>query len=255
MCRFYCLLLVLSSNVNSIQCGKSLKQLTFTLILISLCLLHTKRSSLVLNIKLIMRSLVLTRKLFSNSFCVQLAAPSCEHYNAREKVATTFQVRFNSTTSSSSAPSAASREDIINAILSRDKEIFELKRQHELSMLRVEEHQRRILKDQEDRGMYYEQNCNVHTFDTVSVGLHSQRSTLFHTMSLERLRNFKIFLSILTTIGSCGYIYYRYMINPEFEYVEKPMKLLGSRVQAIREMQWDRMNEEEKLTLLQRKVH
>lgn len=142
------------------------------------------------------------------------------------------------------------REQIILDILSRDKEIFELKRQHELSMLRVEQHQRRILKDQEDRGMYYEQNCNVHTFDTISVGLHSQRSTLYHTLNLEKLRNFKIFLSVIMTFGACFYIYYRYMINPDFRYVEKPMKLLGSRVQAIREMQWDQLSDEEKLKSL-----
>lgn len=142
------------------------------------------------------------------------------------------------------------KEVLIEEIISRDKEIFELKRQHELSMLRVEQHQRRLLKDQDDRGIYYEQNCNVHTFDTVSVGLHSQRTTLYHTMSLERLRNLKIVLTILVSIVCCWYIYYRYVINPDFEYIEKPMKMLGSRVQAIRELNWDRMNDEEKLNAL-----
>lgn len=142
------------------------------------------------------------------------------------------------------------KEFLIEQIISHDKEIFELKRQHELSMLRVEQHQRRLLKDQDDRGIYYEQNCNVHTFDTVSVGLHSQRSTLYHTMSLERLRNLKIMLTILVSIVCCWYIYYRYVVNPNFEYIEKPMKMLGSRVQAIREMNWDRMNDEEKLNAL-----
>eukprot|EP00796_Vickermania_ingenoplastis_P007228 gene7229-5080_t len=164
-------------------------------------------------------------------------------------ITTSENVAFQEVCHSVVAPKTreAIREDLIMEILGRDKEIFELKRQHELSMLRVEQHQKRILKDQEDRGMYYEQNCNVHTFDTVSVGLHSQRTTLYHTMSLERLRNVKIVLSLIVTVLVCWYIYYRYMVNPDFVYVEKPMKMLGSRVQAIREMQWERLSEEEKL--------
>lgn len=170
----------------------------------------------------------------------------------------TLEINVHGTGARSSGPeretckneSSHTKEFFIAEILSRDKEIFELKRQHELSMLRVEHHQRRLLKDQEDRGMYYEQNCNVHTFDTVSVGLHSQRTTLYHTMSLERLRNFKIVLTIIISILCCWYIYYRYMINPEFTYIKKPMKVLGSRVQAIRDMNWDRMTEEEKLNAL-----
>lgn len=133
--------------------------------------------------------------------------------------------------------STSHREHLIREILSRDKEIFDLKRQHELSMLRVEQNQRRVLKDQEDRGMYYEQNCNVHTFDTISVGVYTQRNTLYHTMSVERLRNVKLFLTVLVTLLTCLYLYYRYMINPDWVYVEKPLSMLGSRIGALRELQ------------------
>ncbi|KAG5467801.1 hypothetical protein LSCM4_00885 [Leishmania orientalis] len=135
------------------------------------------------------------------------------------------------------------REAIIQEILSRDKVVFELKRQHELSMLRVEQNQARVLKDQEERGMYYEQNCNVHTFDTISVGLYSQRSTLYHTMSAERLRNLKVFLMVFSTLATCVYLYYRYMINPDWAYVERPMNMLGSRVMAVREQRWKHLTE------------
>ncbi|ORC93538.1 uncharacterized protein TM35_000014150 [Trypanosoma theileri] len=144
---------------------------------------------------------------------------------------------------------SAYRERLIREILSRDKEIFEMKRQHELSMMRVEENQRRTLKDQEDRGMYYEQNCNVHTFDTVSVGLYTQRNTLYHTMGVERLRNVKLFVTLLVTLATCFYLYYRYMINPEWVYVEKPLKILGSRVGALRELREQIAAEEEKQLL------
>ncbi|CCW66605.1 unnamed protein product [Phytomonas sp. Hart1] len=147
----------------------------------------------------------------------------------------------------------ASRTAIIEEILCYDKEVFNLKRQHELSMLRVENNQRRILKDQEDRGLYYEQNCNVHTFETVSSGLHSQRSTLYHTMGVERLRNFKLLLIILTTIMTCFYLYFRYMVNPKWEYVERPVKVLGSRVQTVREIRWNRMTDEDKIQELEDK--
>lgn len=140
----------------------------------------------------------------------------------------------------------AAREALIADILSRDKEVFELKRQHELSMLRVEQHQRRILKDQEDRGMYYEQNCNVHTFDTISTGLHSQRSTMHHTTALERLRNAKIFVAVMMTLAICAYLYYRYIVNPEWAYVEEPLRLMGSRVLTLQEARMKLMTEEEK---------
>ncbi|CCW60573.1 unnamed protein product [Phytomonas sp. EM1] len=147
----------------------------------------------------------------------------------------------------------AAREAIISEIILRDKEVFNLKRQHELSMLRVEQNQRRVLKDQEDRGLYYEQNCNVHTFETVSGGLHSQRNTLYHTMSVERLRNFKMMLIVLGTIITCVYLYFRYIVNPEWEYVEKPVRVLGSRVQTVREIRWNRMTDEEKILELERR--
>lgn len=176
---------------------------------------------------------------------------------AADKVNTTSPLTGPPSTSSSAALDEdrrqAARDALIQEILSQDKEIFELKRQHELSMLRVRQNQERVLKDQEDRGMYYEQNCNVHTFDTVSVGLYSQRSTLYHTISAERLRNFKIFLTVLTTLLTCVYLYYRYMINPDWAYVERPMNMLGSQMQRIREIQWARMSDEEKLDALSRK--
>lgn len=154
----------------------------------------------------------------------------------------------------SAAKRLLARDAIIQEILSRDKVVFELKRQHELSMLRVEQSQSRVLKDQEDRGMYYEQNSNVHTFDTISVGLYSQRSTLYHTMSAERLRNMKIFLMVFTTLVTCVYFYYRYIINPDWEYVERPMKMIGSRVQAVREQRWKMMSSEEKFEEMRNKA-
>lgn len=130
----------------------------------------------------------------------------------------------------------AAREALIDAIIQRDKEIFTLKRQHELSMLRVEQNQNRVLKDQQDRGIYYEQNCNVHTFDTISVGLYSQRSTLYHTISTHRLRMFKVAVTVFLTSLVWVYLYFKYMGNPEMMYSEKPIKLLGSKAHVIREM-------------------
>ncbi|KEG09656.1 hypothetical protein DQ04_04861040 [Trypanosoma grayi] len=161
------------------------------------------------------------------------------------------RVRHNSSSSEAGVVDEnAYREHLIREILSRDKEIFELKRQHELSMLRVEQNQRRVLKDQEDRGMYYEQNCNVHTFDTVSVGLYTQRNTLYHTMSVERLRNVKLFVTVLVTLVTCIYFYYRYMVSSEWVYVEKPMKVLGSRIGALNELRAQREEEEEEQAIL-----
>ncbi|CAD2215743.1 hypothetical protein AGDE_01294 [Angomonas deanei] len=102
--------------------------------------------------------------------------------------------------------------------------------------------------------MYYEQNVNVATFDTVSVGLYSQRSTLYHTLETERLRNFKLFLMIFCSILTCCYLYYRYMINPDFEYVSEPIKKIGSKLEAYKEVKWRTLTEEEQKKQLQREA-
>lgn len=144
------------------------------------------------------------------------------------------------------ARSAAARAEVIDGILQRDKEIFTLKRQHELSLLRIEQHQNRILKDQEDRGIYYEQNCNVHTFDTISVGLYSQRNTWYHTAMVQRLRETKIGLTLLMAASTWVYLYFRYMMNPDMLYVEEPTVFIGSRALVVKEAEEKRREAEER---------
>ena len=134
----------------------------------------------------------------------------------------------------------------VDAIMQRDKEIFTLKRQHELSMLRVEQHQGRILKDQEDRGIYYEQNCNVHTFDTISVGLYSQRNTMYHTLMVQRLRELKILLTLGVTGIFWAYLYWRYMLSDEMMYIAEPVVFFGSKAQVINEAKQKREEDEQR---------
>lgn len=112
-------------------------------------------------------------------------------------------------------------------------------------MLRVEQHQNRILRDQEDRAVYYEQNCNVHTFDTISVGLYSQRNTLYHTLSMERLRQTKIVLMIAATATVWSYLYLRYTNNPNMIYLPEGV-VFGSRSLAVKEVKMKQQEEEER---------
>eukprot|EP00744_Colponema_vietnamica_P019168 GILI01027112.1.p1 GENE.GILI01027112.1~~GILI01027112.1.p1 ORF type:complete len:242 (-),score=49.96 GILI01027112.1:93-818(-) len=119
------------------------------------------------------------------------------------------------------------KEEFIEELIKRDKELFELKRQHELSMLRVQQHQNRIMHDQHDRGIYYEQTVNVHTFETVTVGQYTQRNTMHHVIGLQKLRNFKIQVAIATTFYIWAFIVYRYIVNPDMQYVEAGIKKLG----------------------------
>lgn len=119
------------------------------------------------------------------------------------------------------------KEDFIAELIKRDKELFELKRQHELSMLRVEQHQNRILQDQHDRGIYYEQSVNVHTFETITVGQYTQRNTLHHVTGLQKLRNLKIQVAILATVYVWAFLTYRYIVNPDMQYVAIGMKKIG----------------------------
>lgn len=130
---------------------------------------------------------------------------------------------------------AAARAALIDAIMQRDKEIFTLKRQHELSMLRVEQQQNRTLKDQTDRGLYFEQNCNVHTFDTISVGLYGQRNTMYHSLMVQRLRSFKIGMTLSVTAIAWAWLYNKYMRSEEWMYVSEPVHFMGPTTQLVRE--------------------
>jgi hypothetical protein len=158
----------------------------------------------------------------------------------------------SSTTDTSTAARDAARAAVIDAIMQRDKEIFTLKRQHELSMLRVEHNQNRTLKDQTDRGLYFEQNCNVHTFDTISVGLYSQRNTMYHTMMVQRLREVKIGITVAITAGIWSWLYYKYMWGDEWMYLEEPVHFLGATTHLVREAKARKEEDAERKQFMQR---
>jgi hypothetical protein len=163
----------------------------------------------------------------------------------------------SSTSSASSSPSpaqsvGAARAALIDAIMQRDKEIFTLKRQHELSMLRVEQSQNRTLKDQTDRGLYFEQNCNVHTFDTISVGLYGQRNTMYHTLMVNRLRQLKIGMTLAVTGIIWAWLYNKYMLSDEWMYVEEPVHFMGATTNVLRDVKARREEELERREFMEK---
>ncbi|CUE64487.1 Hypothetical protein, putative [Bodo saltans] len=156
------------------------------------------------------------------------------------------------TPSSSPQSVASARAALIDAIMQRDKEIFTLKRQHELSMLRVEQSQNRTLKDQTDRGLYFEQNCNVHTFDTISVGLYGQRNTMYHTLMVNRLRQLKIGMTFTVTGIIWAWLYNKYMLSDEWLYIAEPVHFMGATTNILREEKARREEEVERRAFMEK---
>lgn len=179
------------------------------------------------------RSFCITGHLVQRRAC---AAAATAAENLSNSASTSSSSNHTSADEGSSTNKVAkARSDLIDAIMQRDKEIFTLKRQHELSMLRVEHHQNRILKDQTDRGIYYEQNCNVHTFDTISVGMYSQRNTMYYANAAQRLREVKIGLTLFVTFIVWCYMYRYYMWSDEMMYVSEPAVLWGSQAVLVKQ--------------------
>lgn len=77
---------------------------------------------------------------------------------------------------------------LIQLMISKDKELFNLKRQHELSLLRIEQLQKRAINEDADKLINAEHFMNVKTFEDVSLSHYSRRNTFYHLLGIARLR-------------------------------------------------------------------
>ncbi len=130
---------------------------------------------------------------------------------------------------------ASLKEKVVQFLMSRDKELFNLKRQHELALLRIEQGQDRLLKEEQSIDVYREHALNVNTFEEVSVSHYTRRGTCYQMLNVADLRKLKVLAWVLVTAFAWVYLYTKYIINPEKEYIAKNVTLYGSNYQAMKQ--------------------
>ncbi len=130
---------------------------------------------------------------------------------------------------------AALKEKVVQFLLSRDKELFNLKRQHELALLRIEQGQDRILKEEQDIDCYREHAINCNTFEEVSVAHYTKRGTWYQLTNVADLRKFKVALWLFITAIVWAFLYNKYVLNPEKEYIANNPTLFGSNYGSMKQ--------------------
>jgi hypothetical protein len=134
----------------------------------------------------------------------------------------------------------ALKEKVVQYLLSRDKELFNLKRQHELALLRIEQAQDRRLKDEKTMDVFQEHGANVNTFEEVSISHYTRRGSFFHIAGAANIRIFKTALWLGSTAMIWIYLYFKYIVDPDKEYVAQNMSLLGSNYHVMKKLAEDR---------------
>jgi hypothetical protein len=129
----------------------------------------------------------------------------------------------------STADVLTSREQLIFHILTYDKEIFELKRCHELSMERVRQSQNRELKKMGDGAMFAEQDMSAITALVVGSNDYFIRQTYHHTVQWRRLRHTKVAIVVSFYVLAWVFLYVHFIVNPEFVYVASAKRLAHNR--------------------------
>ena len=137
------------------------------------------------------------------------------------------------------------KEKVIQYLISRDKELFDLKRQHELALLRIEQGQNRALKFEQEKDSYTEQSVNVTTFEELSVSHYTRRNSFYLIAGVAQLRQIKTWLTVGCTLLLWVYFYYKYIVNPEKQYVKTRTTLYGSQYSLYK-----RLREEKELESL-----
>lgn len=115
-----------------------------------------------------------------------------------------------------------------NAILEKDRELLDLKRLHELSLLRVEDAHRRRIDGYEERAIYFETAVNNVTLQAVSTQDHDTKKVQRYGIERGRLRTVKVLINFLVAFLTCLWLRYRYCYNSKRYYVEKPRTMWGS---------------------------
>lgn len=120
------------------------------------------------------------------------------------------------------------RAAYVRAVMEKDMELLDLKRLHELSILRVGEGQRRHLSDYESRAVYFEECVARVSLDTVTVQEHTRKNVIWHAVGRAKLRVLKCALHLGVTLLVCLYLTYRYRWNSKRYYTPFGRRIWGS---------------------------
>jgi hypothetical protein len=129
---------------------------------------------------------------------------------------------------SAAANDARDRKAFIKALMEKDEEVLNLKRLHELSILRSSENQRRKIDDYHERGILFEDHnvrdyvlgVDQHQADTKNVRKHSKLR--------DRLRLAKLAVHGGITAACTLWLTWRYMWNPQRHYQKEPQIIWGN---------------------------
>ena len=106
------------------------------------------------------------------------------------------------------------KEECINVLLQYDAEVLELKRIHELSMMRTENVHQRSKMDSEDNAMYFEQTAEREVMETVDTTQHTKKNVIHHHARLRVLRKYKAVMVATATLCFWSLLMRWYVLNP-----------------------------------------
>jgi hypothetical protein len=125
------------------------------------------------------------------------------------------------------SPEAVKRA-LIEALMMKDREVFDLKRLHALSLHRVELHHERSIKSHEEKAVYFEDNVNKQTLETVEVTEHEFDNVKKHRDMASNMRYLIIFMNIAVTVFTMRWLWFWYADDPRRMYVPVAYKIHNS---------------------------
>ena len=116
----------------------------------------------------------------------------------------------------------------VAAIRDKDVELLNLKRLHELSILRGSESQRRKKQEYEERAIFYDEMMTKTTLDM--AGTHHRTKENVEELAGEKhsLRTWKLVTILVFAFGCDLYLTYRYAWNSKRHYTSRPRTIWGS---------------------------
>lgn len=113
------------------------------------------------------------------------------------------------------------REYLAREVIKRDKEVYELKRIHELSMMRMEAEHRSILRGRYEEHVYKGEQQHKETFENLSTTQHQKLIVVNQIMAMSKLIWTKMWVALAGTILFWLYLYWRYVLDPDMIYSEE----------------------------------
>ncbi len=122
----------------------------------------------------------------------------------------------------------AIKRSLVLALMEKDRQVLELKRIHELSLQRVENHHKRAIQQHEEKAVYFEDNINKLTLETVEVTEHEFRGVKRHRDMAANVRWLVCAGNIVGTVFCLRWMWKYYAEDPRRVYVKVWTRIYGS---------------------------